>query len=145
LFVVFWFVCFWQGWGLNLGLALAKQALYHLSHTPSPFAFSFFFIQGLVLFSLAGLRPGSSYLHLPSSWNNQHVPWHPPCFWNRAPGTMIILSASRVSRIRDVHCHTQPLQNAIPTSPLFCSRNSWLYLWLLLATIGLGIHYDIRF
>jgi hypothetical protein len=25
-----------QSWGLNSGLALARQAVYHMSHTPSP-------------------------------------------------------------------------------------------------------------
>jgi hypothetical protein len=36
------FVCFGWYWGLNSGLALTTQALYHLSHTSALFCFSYF-------------------------------------------------------------------------------------------------------
>jgi hypothetical protein len=38
----FLFLFFWQYWGLNSGLALAGQALYHLSQAPSPFLHAIF-------------------------------------------------------------------------------------------------------
>jgi hypothetical protein len=36
------FLFFWQFWGLNLGLAFARQVLYHLSHAPTLFALAIY-------------------------------------------------------------------------------------------------------
>jgi hypothetical protein len=42
----FFFFFFLQFWGLNQALELARQALYHLSHTASPFFLSDIFEKG---------------------------------------------------------------------------------------------------
>jgi hypothetical protein len=45
---LFFSFSFWLDWGLNSGLQLAKQALYLLSHTSSPFCCGYFGDGGLV-------------------------------------------------------------------------------------------------
>jgi hypothetical protein len=41
-FAVFIYFILWWYWGLNHGLVLCRQALYHLCHSPSPFCFNYF-------------------------------------------------------------------------------------------------------
>jgi hypothetical protein len=52
IYIYIYIYFFWY-WGLNSVLMLARQTLYHLSHTPSPFALVIFeigfcFMNGLV-------------------------------------------------------------------------------------------------
>jgi hypothetical protein len=50
-------------------LMIANQALYHLSHTPALFCFSYFLHQVSHFSSGDSLRPWSSYLCLPCNWD----------------------------------------------------------------------------
>jgi hypothetical protein len=58
-------------------LALVRQALYHLSQTPSSFAFSLFYRWGL--FAWAGVSLRAACVLLWSSWDYSicHNTWHP--------------------------------------------------------------------
>jgi hypothetical protein len=53
-FQTFDLFCFiWWDWGLNLGFMFAKQVLYHLIHTSSPFCSGYFWRWGFT--NLPGL------------------------------------------------------------------------------------------
>jgi hypothetical protein len=68
----------WQYWGLNSRPVFARQALYHLNHTSSPFCFSCFLERVLCLcHSQSGLELSHS-----CSGNVIHVPPH-PAYWLR--------------------------------------------------------------
>jgi hypothetical protein len=55
-FVKIFLIHFQWGWGLNSGFILAKQVLYHLSHTSNPFFFGYFGDE-CKLFPQADLKP----------------------------------------------------------------------------------------
>jgi hypothetical protein len=62
-----WDDLFWGEDGTRVwtqGLAFAKQALYHLSHTFNWFCFSLLFRYSLMSLPRVGFRPWSSYFHL---------------------------------------------------------------------------------
>jgi hypothetical protein len=63
-------------WGLNSGLSLVRQALYHLNHNPMSFCIRYFSnrVSNLYL-GLPG--PQSSYLCFLCSWDDRHMPPHP--------------------------------------------------------------------
>jgi hypothetical protein len=93
------------------GLAFARQALYHLSHT---FSLSFFI---LVIFQTGSLGTPSSHLLPPTQLGWQVHTHHTQCigrdgvwltFCLSWPQTLILpISASRVSGISGVSNHTQ--------------------------------------
>jgi hypothetical protein len=56
----FLFFSFLVELGFELGFTLAKQALYHLSHTFSPFCSGYFGMGSCKLFAQAGLELQSS-------------------------------------------------------------------------------------
>jgi hypothetical protein len=67
---VFFFFFFLVGWSLNLGLILAKQALYPMSHTSSPFYSGYFGDGGLMnCLPRLVLNLNPPDLGLPSSWD----------------------------------------------------------------------------
>jgi hypothetical protein len=56
------------------GFMLGRLALYYMSHTPQLFFATLIFWIGSLRFLLGvGLRPWSSYPHLPHSWDHRHT------------------------------------------------------------------------
>jgi hypothetical protein len=59
-------------------LIRARQVLYHLSHTSSPFLFYVFFLPNRVLHLCSGWPgPQSSNLCFSCGWDDRHEPPHP--------------------------------------------------------------------
>jgi hypothetical protein len=77
--LVFFFFLLWAVLELNLGFALARQAFYHLRHTPALFTVVILEIGSCFLPRLAKtvilLFYTSSH-----SWDDRHVPPHPAFF-----------------------------------------------------------------
>jgi hypothetical protein len=106
-FSLFFFFFFFQYWGLDSGPWL----LYHLSHVPSPFCFSY------SLDKVSNLRSESFYLCLTHRWDYRlyhHallVGWDGGSltFCPSWPQTMFLLiSPSQVASITGVNHHSQP-------------------------------------
>jgi hypothetical protein len=58
------------------GFELARQLLYHLSHTPSPFCFSYF-SSSVCIFAQGQPGPRCAYLLLLHSWDHRPAPPYP--------------------------------------------------------------------
>jgi hypothetical protein len=69
-FVLFSFFSFVSTGGWTQGLLVVRQGLYFLSSVPSPFIY---FSYRVSLLPMNGLRPPSSYLHIPHSWDCRYV------------------------------------------------------------------------
>jgi hypothetical protein len=76
-FFFFFFFLHTRVWAWFQGFVLARQVLFHLSHTPSPFCF-INFSDRILCFCLSQPLWQSSYLHLQDGYYSC-VPPHPAC------------------------------------------------------------------
>jgi hypothetical protein len=104
---------FWQYWGSTQGFMLGRQAFYHLSHTPSPFCFSYFLDRVFFLGPVLDHDPpsyASCVFWITGVYHHAWlVGWHESLltFCLGWPQAMIFwISTSQVAEITDVHHST---------------------------------------
>jgi hypothetical protein len=134
-----------------LGFKLARQALYHLSHVPTPFSFNY------ILNRISQFCPGlrSFYLHFSNSWDDKHSPLC-PAYWLRWCLANFYLGSTSNHGLLNLYLPSsldykcEPLHLAL-LSVIF-SWKDWLYIFgkntterRHHSTSSYGVHIDMAY
>jgi hypothetical protein len=99
-FLFFAFIFFFIFGGWTQALALTRQALCYLSHTPSPFCFSYFLV---LFFAQADLnRDSPTYISCPPSLD-ECTPAHPTFFVGGGGLTNFLLWLALIHELPNIH------------------------------------------